>query len=268
MKDRPSKQMPSLNQLLSRRNLLIGGGLVAGGLITANWERLSKAEGYRPLLDAGERFNMFAQRLALWNRPLAPEYAPHLISAKHPSTGGFGASYIDPDPTYLRAAAAGFPDWRLRIGGLVDRPMSFTLDQLRQLPSRTQITMHSCDVGWSAIGQWTGVPLSRLLSLVAVRPEARFVVFVCMDKFQGQNVYGSLDLLDAFHPQTILAYDLNGQALPPGNGAPLRLRIELQIGYKNCKHIERILLVDRLDNIGKGRGGTWEDVGLQWYAGL
>jgi DMSO/TMAO reductase YedYZ molybdopterin-dependent catalytic subunit len=210
---------------------------------------------------------MHAQRLALHNRPLVREYSRSQITVNHPSTGGIGASYVDPSPAYDAMTARGFADWRLQVGGLVERPVSLSLPQLRSLPARSQITLHGCDEGWSAIAEWTGVQLSRILSLTGVRPEARYVVFRCLDTIGKEQVWGSIDLLDAVHPQTILAYAINGQLLPVRHGAPLRLRIELQIGYKNLKHLSSILLVDSLAGIDGGRGGLFEKYGYQWYAG-
>ena len=243
--------------------------MAAGGLIAANWGTLADSESYGGILRAGDEFNMFAQRLALRHRPLAPEYRRDQISAYHPSNGGIGASWVDPkNPAYDALLANNFADWRLQVKGLVERPLSFSLQQLRSLPARRQITMHSCDFGWSAIAEWTGVQLSQILALTRVRPQARYVVFRCLDTIGGTNVWGSLDLLDAVHPQTILAYAMNGEPLLVGHGAPLRLRIELQIGYKNLKHLRSIELVDSLANLGAGRGGLFEEFGYAWYAGL
>jgi DMSO/TMAO reductase YedYZ molybdopterin-dependent catalytic subunit len=171
---------------------------------------------------------------------------------------------------YQRLLENGFKDWNLRIHGLVDRPLAWSLEQLRAMPARTQVTMHNCDEGWSAIGQWTGVQLARLLNLAGLKLNARYVVFHCLDTQEADGVpyYESIDLVDAVHPQTILAYGMNGAPLPVGHGAPLRLRVELQIGYKNAKYVDRIEVVDRLTNIGKGRGGWWEDFDrAPWYAG-
>ena len=258
-----------MTKKLSRRHFLLGGGsLLLGSIIIANRSILSHADGYRPLLRAGETFNMYAQRLALRHRPLAPEYSVQKISPTVPQNGGFGAFYIDPDPQYDKMVANGFKDWRLKLDGLVDKPMSLNIKQIRNLPSRSQITMHSCDAGWSAIGKWTGVALGELLDAVGIQEKARYVVFYCMDKMGGQTIYGSIDLLDAYHPQTILAHSLNDAPLPTKNGAPLRLRVELQIGYKNLKHIDHIQVVESLDNIGGGAGGIFEEMGYQWYAGL
>ena len=136
------------------------------------------------------------------------------------------------------------------------------------MPTRSQITLHACDEGWSAIAEWTGVPLRYLLELAGLQSTARYVFFTCFDKFEGAPMFGSIDLLDAFHAQTILAHTMNGRPLPVKHGAPLRLRIELQIGYKNTKHIDRITVTDSFLHMGKGRGGMIEDAGYQWYAGM
>jgi DMSO/TMAO reductase YedYZ molybdopterin-dependent catalytic subunit len=143
------------------------------------------------------------------------------------------------------------------------------------MPSRTQITRHDCVEGWSAIAKWTGVPLARVLDLARPLPAARFVVFHCADPMDGSDqaapgstYYESLDLDEARHPQTILAYAVNDAPLPVQNGAPLRLRVERQLGYKHAKYLMRIELVERLDNIRGGKGGYWEDLGYEWYAGI
>ena len=137
------------------------------------------------------------------------------------------------------------------------------------MPSRTQITRHDCVEGWSAIGQWTGVPLGRLLGEAGLRPAARYVVFHCADDFDGSLYYESIDLADAHHPQTILAYAMNGAPLPIGHGAPLRLRVERQLGYKQAKFVMRLEVVASLAAIGAGKGGYWEDaIGYDWYAGI
>jgi DMSO/TMAO reductase YedYZ molybdopterin-dependent catalytic subunit len=153
------------------------------------------------------------------------------------------------------------------------RPTNFSLADIRRLPARTQITRHDCVEGWSCIGSWTGPPLSTILDTVGLRPEARFIVFHCADELprylRGSNrFYGSIDLIDAFHPQTILAHQMNGVPLPLAHGAPLRLRVERQLGYKMAKFMARIEVVERFDHIARGKGGTWEDDGYEWYAGI
>ena len=153
--------------------------------------------------------------------------------------------------------------------GLVERPLSLSLDAIRALPQRTQITRHDCVEGWSAIGQWTGPRLSALLELAGVQDGARFVVFRCADDFSGVPYYESCDMDDALHPQTLIAHALNGEPLPVRNGAPLRLRIERQLGYKHAKYVMRIEAVASLAGIGAGKGGYWEDSnGYEWYAGI
>jgi DMSO/TMAO reductase YedYZ molybdopterin-dependent catalytic subunit len=170
---------------------------------------------------------------------------------------------------WARQAAQGFAGWRLAVDGLVETPQALSLDDLRAPPARTQITRHDCVEGWSAIGKWTGVPLQAVLERAQLQPQARYIVLHCADDFNGTPYYESIDLIDAFHPQTILAYGMNDQVLPIGHGAPLRLRVERQLGYKNAKFIMRIEAVDSLAGIGQGRGGFWEDVGdYAWYAGI
>ena len=152
----------------------------------------------------------------------------------------------------------------------MERPQSFTLSDLRALPARTQITRHDCVEGWSAIGKWTGAPLGTLLQSVGLKSNARFAVMHCADNYGGGRdpYYESIDLIDAFHPQTLLAYAMNGAPLEIAHGAPLRLRVERQLGYKQAKYLMRIEITDRLDLIGQGKGGFWEDRGYEWYAGI
>lgn len=252
-----------MKRYFSRRNMLIGGGAAVGGLLLSKLPVLAQSDSYRGLLRAGDFFNMHAQRLAMIHRPLAPEYRRNQISANHPTVGGIGASYIDPNPPFHAMFARRFSDWRLSVGGLVRRPLRLSLPEIRALPVRSQITMHSCDEGWSAIAEWTGVQLGRIIGMAGPLENARYVVFRCLDTIGGVPYWGSIDMLDAVHPQTILAYAINGQDLPVGHGAPLRLRIELQIGYKNLKHLHSIELVESL-----GGGGSAEALGFQWYAGL
>ena len=166
----------------------------------------------------------------------------------------------------------GFADYRLIIGGLVERPLSLSLADLRSRPAQSQITKHDCVEGWTSIGEWTGVRLETLLDEAGLKPEARYIVFHCFDALDqtetGDRYYESIDLIDARHPQTILAYAMNGQTLPVPHGAPLRLRVERQLGYKHAKYIRRIEAVESFAHIGGGKGGYWEDRGYEWYAGI
>ena len=174
---------------------------------------------------------------------------------------------------YQRHLKEGFANWRLAVDGLVEQPRAWSLAELRALPARSQITRHDCVEGWSAIGKWTGTPLGDLLEAVRLRPEARYIVFHCADDFTGGlsrvAYYESIDLVDAFHPQTILAWGMNDGDLPVGHGAPVRLRVERQLGYKHAKFVMRVEAVASLDGIGQGKGGFWEDtINYDWYAGI
>jgi DMSO/TMAO reductase YedYZ molybdopterin-dependent catalytic subunit len=165
-----------------------------------------------------------------------------------------------------------FVDWRLEVTGLVDRTVRLSLEDLRAMPSRTQITRHDCVEGWSCIGKWKGVPLSDVLRLAGPQSAARYVVFRCADPMDSgdpnSKYYESIGMQDAFHPQTILAYEMNDAPVPVAHGAPVRLRVERQLGYKMAKYIMRIELVDNFAHIGDGNGGYWEDLGYAWYAGI
>ena len=246
--------------MIGRRGILatLLGGLAAGCTKVAE-----SGPGGR-LLGAVEDWNRTVHRALGKRTALAREFAPDAIS---PDFRGNGTR--DPGtPEYAAHFAAGFADWRLEIDGLVGRPLSLSLDQLKALPQRTQITRHDCVEGWSAIGQWTGVPLGHLLRLAGLHTDARYIVFHCADMLSGGRYYESIDLIDAFHPQTIVAHALNGAPLPIKNGAPLRMRIERQLGYKHAKYLERIEAVASLAGIAGGKGGYWEDRGYQWYAGI
>jgi DMSO/TMAO reductase YedYZ molybdopterin-dependent catalytic subunit len=245
---------------MKRRNVLAG----LAALVTAGCTKIGKSDTFQGLVDGAEKLHRGAQRTLGGRRPMAREYALAEIS---PEFRGNGNTEIDSDD-YRAQVAAGFPDWRLAVRGLVERPLSLSLDQILALPQRTQITRHDCVEGWSAIGQWTGPQLSALLEMAGLRDGARFIVFRCADDFSGNPYYESCDLDDAFHPQTIVAHALNGEPLPVKNGAPLRLRIERQLGYKHAKYLTAIEVVASLDGIEGGNGGYWEDRGYQWYAGV
>ena len=247
-----------------RRALAGGGAALLGGC-----DRLSQDATFTKLLGSAEALNRsLRDGVGRAGPTLAQEFTKADLS---PSFRGNGNT--DPDSVPYKAMAAnGFADWRLVVDGLVQAPASLSLAELRAMPSRTQITRHDCVEGWSAIGQWTGVPLARLMERLKPQPTARYVVLHCADTFNDDGVltpyYESIDLQDAIHPQTMLAYDLNGQALPITNGAPLRLRVERQLGYKQAKYVMRLELVADFAHIGGGKGGYWEDQGYQWYAGI
>jgi DMSO/TMAO reductase YedYZ molybdopterin-dependent catalytic subunit len=169
-------------------------------------------------------------------------------------------------------AAKGFANWTLEVGGLVERPSKFALAELRALPSRTQITRHDCVEGWSCIGKWKGALLGALLQRVGLQAGARYLMFYCADPMDigdpESKYYESIDIAEAMHPQTILAYDMNDKMLDIPHGAPLRLRVERQLGYKMAKYLMRIEAVESFKNIRGGKGGYWEDLGYAWYAGI
>ncbi len=216
------------------------------------------------VLSIGERLNYRVQRLIRGNA-LVHEFPESEMSPVFRTNGN-----IDPGtPEYQQLAANQFADWQLRIEGLVGSPTVYSLAQLRAMASRTQITRHDCVEGWSAIGKWTGVQLGRLLKQAGLQPNARFIVFHCADNFDATPYYESIDLADAFHPQTLLAYAMNDQPLSIGHGAPLRLRVERQLGYKQAKYVMRVEAVASLSGIAGGQGGYWEDAaGYYWYAGV
>ncbi len=249
----------------SRRRFLrvtLGG---AAAVLASGCDALSKTQWFPKLLGVGEQLNRGAQKLITSRKSMAQEFTEADLSPQFRSNGT-----SDPnDPAYHAHAEKQFADWSLAVGGLVRRPQEFSLARLRAMPSRTQITRHDCVEGWSAIGKWTGVPLSDVLAVVQPQPRARYVVFYCADVMDdGGQYYESIDLDDAYHPQTILAYGLNDESLPIANGAPLRVRIERQLGYKMAKYIMRIELVDTFRPIAAGQGGYWEDRGYEWYAGI
>jgi DMSO/TMAO reductase YedYZ molybdopterin-dependent catalytic subunit len=250
----------------SRRHFLARLLAATAAALLAGCDAASRSTWLPKVLGVGERASRGAQRLATSRRAMAQEFSAADLSPQFRSNGT-----ADPDnPEYQALAARQFADWRLKIDGLVARPLQLSLAELRAMPSRTQITRHDCVEGWSAIGQWTGVPLGAVLKRAAPRPEARYVVFHCADPMDsdGTKYYESIDFEDAYHPQTILAYELNGAVLPIANGAPLRVRIERQLGYKMAKYLMRIELVASFAQIGAGNGGYWEDQGYEWYAGI
>jgi DMSO/TMAO reductase YedYZ molybdopterin-dependent catalytic subunit len=263
--------MTRYSPLLSRRSILTAGIASAATVLLGGCDRLSEAPSFREFLASAEGLTYRAQRTLFGRNALAGEYPAKDIAKTFRANGSQDDYNLPPD--YVDLMQSGFESWRLRVDGLVMQPMSLSLADLRALPPQTQITRHDCVEGWSCIGSWTGPRLSTVLSAVGLRPEARFVVFHCADEvlryIDGMYAYyESIDLIDAYHPQTILAYELNGMPLPLANGAPLRVRIERQLGYKMAKFLTRIEVTDRIDHIRGGRGGYWEDQGYDWYAGI
>lgn len=250
---------------ITRRRLIatLGGG--AGGLLLTGCDAVGGSSLFESADEAAKGLTMRAQRLVTGRNALAREFDAADMSPVFRTNG----NVMPNSPAYRAHLAAGFSGWRLIVDGLVERPLGLALSQLLRLPARTQITRHDCVEGWSGIAKWTGVPLCLLLRGAGLKREARYIVFHCADDFGGAPYYESIDLIDAFHPQTILAWAMNDRPLEVGHGAPLRLRVERQLGYKQAKFVMRVEAVDSLARVGGGKGGYWEDrAGYEWYAGI
>lgn len=251
--------------MIRRRTILTSGLTGGAGLMLAGCDRVIQQPAVRSIVFKGEDMHRALQR-ALSNRDaLAPEFTPAQMSPRFRTNGT-----RDPGtPGYAALRAGRFADWRLTVDGLVARPLSLSLADVGAFPQRAQITRHDCVEGWSAIGKWQGPRLGDVLKAAALRDSARYIVFRCADLYGGAPYYESIDLIDAFHPQTILAWAMNDRFLDVGHGAPLRLRVERHLGYKHAKYLMQITAVASLAGIGKGRGGYWEDnVDYDWWAGI
>jgi DMSO/TMAO reductase YedYZ molybdopterin-dependent catalytic subunit len=249
----------------SRRKLIISGLAATAGVSALGVAaHIAQKYGLVPpdhggLYGPGETLTYASQRL-LTRHSLAREFPASKIS--NPPL----ANEMPPlNDAFKRLQADGFADWRVSVDGLVDRPASFSLAQLKSYPSRIQITQLQCEEGWSYIAQWIGVPLSHVLNLVGVRPQARYVVYFSSDP----DWWDSIDMADALHPQTFLAYGMNGSELPVGNGGPLRIRLPRQLGYKSVKFITRLTITDSLQAFGKGSASASPEGGsYAWFAGI
>ena len=251
--------------MISRRRMIASLGAGAGGLLLPGCDRITRSTAFQSAQTSAQRLTLAAQRLVIDRGALAREFDAADMSPVFRTNG----NVMPASAAYQAHLASGFADWRLVVDGLVERPLALSLERIRRLPARTQITRHDCVEGWSAIGRWTGVPLRLLLHGAGLRSQARYIIFHCADDFGGIPYYESIDLVDAFHPQTLLAWAMNGRPLEVGHGAPLRLRVERQLGYKQAKYVMRVQAVESLAGIGLGKGGYWEDrVGYQWYAGI
>jgi DMSO/TMAO reductase YedYZ molybdopterin-dependent catalytic subunit len=252
--------------LLVSRRKLVTGLASAGGLLLGGCSSKELPPTYGNVLRMGDLLTYRTFRMLLPAQSLAREYAHRDISSS-PAVGnsnpgdsqqeGFNA---DRGPIFNRLRAGDFADWHLRVEGRVARPTSFSLTDLKRMPARTQITKHTCEEGWSAIAEWTGVPLRAVLEATGIQPSARFVNYYAYD-----DTAEGVDMLDALHPQTILAYGMNGRDLPLAHGAPLRMRVETQLGYKSVKFLERIVVTNEFDDLGKI--GSLQN-GWAWYVGI
>jgi DMSO/TMAO reductase YedYZ molybdopterin-dependent catalytic subunit len=251
--------------MISRRKLIATGLATAAGAsglaVVAN--NLAQRYGLIPpdhggLYGAGETLTYAAQRV-LTNHSLAREFPRGEIS-KPPFSNG------DPpkDDAFRRLQEGGFADWRLAVDGMVARPASFSVAQLKGFPSSNQITHLACEEGWSYIAEWTGVPLGHVLDVVGILPQAKYVVYFSIEK----DWWDSVDMSDALHPQTLVAYGMNGGELPANFGGPLRLRVPRQLGYKNVKYVTRVTVTDDLKRFGQGLGSASPEAGYAWYAGI
>ncbi len=249
-----------------RRRFLEKLALASGAALLAGCDRLAGSPGFRQLLAAADRPTDAALHALTPENALATEFTEADLSPVFKANGS-----ISPQtPEYLAMVANRFADYRLQVGGLVERPLRLGLDQLRGMPSRTQITRHDCVEGWSCIGKWKGTPLGHVLDLARPKAGANYVVFRCADSLDRDDTryYESIYLSEAYHPQSILAYDMNDAVLDIPHGAPLRVRLERKLGYKMAKYIVGIDLVQSLDGLGRGQGGYWEDRGYQWHGGI
>ena len=259
------KKKTSGETLITRRRALITGVASLGGLALGGCSEESPPT-YGNILRMGDVLTYQAHRWLLPKHSLAKEYSRSditsiaAIGTTDPADPRQPLFTPDRGEAYARLRGGGFADWRLEVVGSVARPQSYSLADLKRFPSRTQITRHACEEGWSAIAEWTGVPLRAVLEASGVTPSARFVQFYCYDV-----VADGIDMLDALHPQTILAYGMNGRDLLVAHGAPLRVRVETQLGYKSMKFLKRIVVTDAFDDLGPY--GPLQ-TGWSWYAGI
>jgi DMSO/TMAO reductase YedYZ molybdopterin-dependent catalytic subunit len=247
-----------------RRNLIKTGLAATTGIAGLGVAAgLAKNYGLIPpdhggIWGVGETLNYASYRL-LTKHSMAREFARSEIS-----TRPLANEMAPPNDAFKKLQARGFVDWRLTVDGMVDRPGMFSLEQLKSYPSRSQITQLACEEGWSYVAEWTGVPLSHVLEMAGIQPRAKYVVYFSIDR----DWWDSIDMGDALHPQTYLAYGMNGGDLSVGNGGPLRMRVPRQLGYKSVKFITRLAVTDDLRNFGKGLGSASPESGYAWYAGI
>ena len=250
-----------MKTVFTRRQAIIAGLASVGGFSLARFPN-ALPPTYGNLLRMGDTLTYAAHRSLLPRQSLVREYTTRDITS-FPATGTTNPGVSEKSElgeAYRRLQFGAFADWRLSVEGRVTTPRTFSLDELKRLQSRTQITRHTCEEGWTAIGQWTGAPLSAVLDAVGILPAARFVVLYSYDDWVD-----CIDLIDALHPQTILAYGMNGRDLPIQHGAPVRLRVERQMGYKSMKYLHRIVVADQFDDGGKN--GSIQN-GWAWYTGI
>src|SRR5262245_43934787 len=249
---------------ISRRTMITRGLAAAAGLSgLAVAKRIADRYGLVPpdhggIYGPGETLTYAAQRL-LTRHSLAREFSRSQIS-----NPPFANEIAPPGDHFKRLQADGFKDWRLSVEGLVARPASLSLDDVKRFPARRQITEIACEGGWSYVAEWVGTPLVDVLRAAGIMPRARYVVYFS----DGRAWWDSVDMADALHPQPLLAYAMNDGDLPVGFGGPLRLRVPRQLGYKSVKFINRLAVTDSLKPFGKGLGSAAPEGGYAWYAGI
>jgi DMSO/TMAO reductase YedYZ molybdopterin-dependent catalytic subunit len=259
--------------ILSRRRFLTAAAAGTSSLVLAgcdNFDFLNQRDSAgRDFLERANTLSYQMQRIIAGQQALSPTYSEAEIRQPQRPNGSTDPQTAD----YLALKANNWADYRLRVTGLVENELSFSLDDLRNMPAQSQVTRHDCVEGWSTIAKWTGTQLGPILNQAGIKPAARFAIYHCFDTLGGglagpEAFYGSSDLIDCYHPQTILAYGLNNEVLPVSNGAPVRVRIERALGYKQSKYVHTIELVDSFAKFGDGQGGYWEDHGYDWYGGI
>jgi DMSO/TMAO reductase YedYZ molybdopterin-dependent catalytic subunit len=248
---------------LSRRAVVTGGVVAAGAAVAAAFTAIGRRFGLVPP-DASGIYGpgatlAYAAHRAFGRNSLAREFPRGMISAKP-----FANGTVPSHDAFERHRAANFTTWRLDVRGHVDRPAVLSLADLRAMPVRSQITEVTCEEGWSYVAEWTGTPLFEVLSRSGVRPTARYLVYFSSDP----DWWESIDIDEAMHPQTLLAWGMNGSDLPVPFGGPLRLRVPRQLGYKSVKFVDRLVVTDSLEGFGDGKGQSWVNDGYAWYAGI
>ena len=258
-----------------RHFLRLGLAAIGGAMLTA-CDRISNNDTLTGVMKGAQNLTRSVQKLTTGRKAMAQEFTEADIRGSFRSNGTRNPA----GKKYKDLLQNNFADWKLEVTGLVEKPMQFSLAELKAMQSRTQITRHDCVEGWSSIAKWKGVPLHQILALVKPLPGAEYVLFRCLDPMDeldddeeedeadDSTYYESIDMDDAWHAQTILAYEVNDKTLPVENGAPLRLRVERQLGYKQAKYLMKIELISKFDHIRGGKGGYWEDHGYEWYAGI
>jgi len=252
-----------MNKISRRKFVTAGLAATAGVSGVAVAASLAARYGLVPpdsggIYGPGETLTYAAQRL-LTKNSLAREFPRSMIS-KMP----FANEIAPSNDAFKRHQASAFADWRLSVDGMVARPTSFSLSDLRSFPVRSQITEVVCEEGWSYIAEWIGTPLHEVLNAAGVLPQARYVVYFSIEP----DWWESIDMADTLHPQTLLTWAMNDGDLPVAFGGPLRLRVPRQLGYKSVKFITHLTVTDSLKRFGKGLGSASPEGGYAWYAGI